>query len=240
MIPARLLCRMFGNDTVFLPQRKAPVSNVTSLHETPASRGWLRNRLNLALLRHWERLRGERPAPDLRELNLREIAPVLGWLGIVRRRAESQRYDWRLAGSALCELWGEELTGREALGGLPRFERETLLRAFDRIVTTGQPALARLSLTMAGGAQRVSAEMLALPLRDEASGETLVALTLIPDRYAGQPGLLRVNDAELSHLRMIWTEPVPGMQASQAAPAAPARRAERAFRVIEGGLARRG
>ncbi len=212
------------------------MSNVTPLHASPAARGRLRNRLNLTLLRHWEQLRGERPAPELQELNLRAIAPLLGWLGIVRRRPESQRYDWRLAGSALCEIWGEELTGREALTGLPRFERETLLRALDRIVTTGQPVLARLSLTLRGTAQRVAAEVLALPLHDATSGETLVALTLIPDRYADQPGLLQVNDAELSHLRMIWTEPVPPAGA-QAAQAHPVRRVESPFTVIDGGLA---
>ncbi len=214
------------------------MTNVTSLHTAQDRQRELADPLNLVVLRHWEQLRGERPAPDRKELDLRILAPALRWLGILERRNSELRYDWRLAGSGLCEMWGHELKGTEAMTDMPRFERDTILRLLDRVLTTCQPALMRLSLKTGFGNRRCPAEALALPLTDERTGRLLVAFVLVPHCPPGIPCHPVVEDAELHFLRLIWTEPVPGHVQPQLPPRSPMVRRKGMFTVIEGGRGR--
>ncbi len=216
------------------------MTNVTSFHTAQDRQQELTDPLNLIVLRHWEQLRGERPAPDRKELNLRVLAPTLHWFGILERRDSELRYDWRLAGSGLCELWGRELRETEAMTDMPRFERDTILRLLDRVITTCQPALMRLSLKIGFGNRRCPAEALALPLADESAGRLLVAFVLVPHCPPGIPCHPAIEDAELHFLRLIWTEPVPGHTQPQLPPHSPVVRRKGMFTVIEGGRSRNG
>jgi len=226
--------------SAYTERADTPMTNVTSFHSSQDRQQELTDPLNLVVLRHWEQLRGERPAPDRKELDLRALAPALRWLGILERRESELRYDWRIAGSGLCDAWGYELRGTEAMTGMPRFERDTILRLFDRVITTCQPALMRMSLKIGLGERRCPAEALALPLADASTGRMLVAFVLVPQCPPGIPCHPVMEDAELHFLRLIWTEPVPGRAQPQLPPHSPVVRRKGIFTVIEGGRGRKG
>ena len=91
------------------------------------------------LFRFWEASRGEKAAADKQTLKLGKIAKILPNVAILERQATRQVYNWRLAGSGICELWGRELTGTQMLDDWPEFEKQTMASGFDMVVAMLQP-----------------------------------------------------------------------------------------------------
>lgn len=236
------------------------MSNVMSLIDRLPGHGPLRHAETRRLFRYWEQLRGERPAPDKEELDLKHLGPMLPWLALLQCRSEladgaleaefageDVAFVWRLMGSGLVMLLGAGLEGQEAFAGWEAFERSTLGRMLRNVVRRHQPFVAQLRLMDSIG--RLKVEMLALPVRSRVDGTTLALVAMIPleEHYITFGPARR---GELLSLRSIWTVPVPGAGpvrraaggsgggAGQAVPAgggtgfAP-------FTVIEGGLSRR-
>jgi len=162
-----------------------------------------------AIFRHWEAIRGESPAPDRDDLDLRQLGQFVSWLFIIERSPRTGTYSWRLAGSKVCELWRRELTGSEVLAGWDRFEVETVRRLFDGVSRNLQPCTLRLRLTTSLG-QLVDTEMIALPLRARDGHSVHIFGGVMPFRDAGALGHERITSVELASARTIWTEPIPG------------------------------
>ena len=218
------------------------MSNVTHLHCKPDIPGEIGAPGNQRLLRHWAALRGARPMPDKQELDLRAIARELPWLGIAGR-GSGGHFVWRLAGSALCEMWNHELGGEEVFHGWPSFERASLARLLARVAENHLPGVARLNLKRGAYLSSLPAELLALPLRDAESGETVILLSIMPPAGEDNPALIDISDVEMTFMRVIWPQaanprPASAPAAAHEAPGEGARRGP--FRVITGGRARQG
>lgn len=161
-----------------------------------------------SLFSYWNGLRGARSAPGRQEIDLRAIAPILPWIGIVERQAGRRPHRWRLAGTGIARLWGDGLTGRQVAADWPDIHRRALLRALDGVCDRRQPFVARLKAVSAAG-EAVGIELFAAPVEasDGASIQTLCCV--VPFREPHWLGRIALVDVELSALTAIWLGPLP-------------------------------
>lgn len=160
------------------------------------------------LFTFWNGLRGQRSAPSRREIEPRQIAPILPWIGIMERPGTSRCHRWRLAGTGIVRLWGGGLTGSAVAAGWPDMYRCSLLRALDGVYDRREPFVARLKAASACG-EMVGLEFFAAPVEcsDGASVHTLCAVMPFCEPYWLGHDLL--VDMELSTIIAIWTNRLP-------------------------------
>jgi hypothetical protein len=160
------------------------------------------------LYRYWEGLRGERMAARRSEIEPRDVSSILPNIGIVVRDAGGHGYRWRLAGTAICSLYRQELTGRNVLERWSTFERKVISRYLATVVDDRQPCILRYRICTSQG-HLIGVEMSGFPIIS-ARGDTHILCGIFPFR---DPALLHyetVSTLELSGARSIWTEPLPG------------------------------
>lgn len=186
-----------------------------------------------ALFRYWEGLRGERSAPNRDELDLFAVRQHLPSLFIMERHLARQSYRWRLTGTKICEIWRQELTGKDVLANWPPFERDLAVRLLDGVVGSMQPCVMRFRLYSSLNHQ-IPVEMLCLPLRNYTRDAIHVLGSIMAFSDAGKLGYDRIQNVELLSARAIWTEPVPGDPLVSTGGRMIARPTAN-FRVIEGG-----
>jgi hypothetical protein len=156
------------------------------------------------LFRYWEGLRAERPCPSRSEIELVRLASLLPNISIIER-SERGAWQYRLAGTGVCDLLRGSVTGKEALIGFDRFERDVVSKTFELAVARLQPCLVRMRL-LSTSDTIIAAELLGLPVRDEATGRIQLFGGLFgfsSDKDETNAMLLR---RELVSARMIWTE----------------------------------
>ncbi len=184
------------------------------------------------LFRYWEALRAERPCPVRTDVEMAKLAPVLPHITIMQK-SELATWEFRLAGTKVCELLQKQVTGQDALQGFDTFERDVIGKAFNLAADRLQPALVRMRL-MYSGAHVLAAEMLVLPVWDSASHKVqlLGGLFSFKGENDHPTGLLQRR--ELVSARVIWTEHEHGDNLLEQV----GRSAPLTLRVIQGGLSR--
>jgi hypothetical protein len=194
--------------------------------------------LSRALFRYWEKVRGERSAPDRRDIDLKEIREIVRWLCILEREPVRQCYRWRLAGTGICRIFGRELTGDSVFRQWDRFEQQMLSGMLDQVIGTLQPSVSRIrAVTLSG--EQLGLELIALPMLPERGMVPHIFGALIPFREPDWLGADPLTSFSLSAVKVIWTEPIPG-EAGPAADLKPRSARGRTivpFQVIDGGLA---
>ena len=182
------------------------------------------------LFSHWNGLRGERGAPGRGEIDLRALAPVLPWIGIIERETGRRQHRWRLAGTGIARLWGDGLAGRPVAGDWHDIHRHTLTRALDSVCDRLQPFVARLKAVSADG-EAVGIELFAAPV-EAADGVAIQALcSVVPFRQPHWLGRVAIVEMEVTSLTAIWLGPLPdeiGILQSRLQPQMP-------FKLIRGG-----
>jgi len=160
------------------------------------------------LFSYWNRLRGERSAPGRQEIDLRALAPVLPWIGIIERQARPRRHRWRLAGTGIARLWGNGLAGTGVAADWPDVYRRTLVRGLDGVCEHRQAFVARLKAVSAEG-EALGIELFAAPV-EAGDGATVQSLcTVVPFREPHWLGRVPLVEMELSTLTAIWLGPLP-------------------------------
>ncbi len=188
------------------------------------------------LFRFWESARGEMAAAKKQDLDLKKIAKILPNLCILERDLDKPAYKWRLAGTRICQIWGKELTGANVLEGWPEFEKQTMASGFDMVVAGLQPCVARFRAVNNRGSE-VGIEFIAFPIQDSHSGAIQILGAVVPFRTPDWLGTQSLVGFELSSMRKIWTDSIPGkgLEANQN-PAFSTRNKPLPFlKVIEGG-----
>ncbi|HHN68016.1 MAG TPA: PAS domain-containing protein [Thermopetrobacter sp.] len=178
------------------------MAEIHTLHTRMTWPRELRHPHNLALYHYWRALKPAQGLPARAELDLRKVKELLPWLGLLQRQPDEDAFQWRLTGSGLDALLGDDRSGRAAFSGWPAFERSTLQRRFAHVARDGRPFAARLKLHNAEN-WSLHTELLALPVAGGSGGETLVLACLLPfkderSRYFG-----RAVGAEMIALRAI-------------------------------------
>ena len=161
------------------------------------------------LFRFWESVRGEMAAARKQDLDLKKVANILPYLCILERDRHQPSYKWRLAGTGICQLWGKELTGSSVLQDWPDFEKQAMASGFDMVVATLQPSVARFKAVTEMGSE-VGVEFVSFPIQDSITGAVQILGAAVPFRNPVWLGTQRLVHFELSALRKIWTDSLPG------------------------------
>jgi hypothetical protein len=205
---------------------------VNDIHELSQAESHILHPGTRALYRHWEAIRAENAAPGRTDLNLARISDLLPNLVMIERDDVTRKYKWRLAGTQACQLYKDEITGKDALAGWAGFECDTIVKLFEGVVINLQPCLIRIRLTTTEN-QVIAAEMIGLPMHAQNGskihifGGIFTFKELADYNYCGIAGL------ELSGARTIWTEPLPG---DKLVASLNGNGSKSSFKIINGGL----
>lgn len=119
----------------------------------------------IALFRYWDRLRGQRPAPQRTEIEPADIKSLLADTFILEKDARGEAI-FRLAGTRLCASYGRELKGYAfPLLWSQRDQRIVSRHAYSVFHHDAVVAIAFESVTLGGKTARF--EMVLLPLHGE-------------------------------------------------------------------------
>lgn len=185
-----------------------------------------------ALFSFWEATRGAESAPRRDALDLKKIGGLVPNLYIIEPDRKGGGFRWRLAGTAVCNLYRRELTGTDALLGWDNFETDVIRRLLGGVIHSLQPCLLRFRLFTDLG-ELIGAELIGLPIRANDGGIHVFG-GVFPFRETQSLGHRSVTAIELSGARSIWTEHLPGdpwaseINKTEPPPLRP-------FRVIPGG-----
>lgn len=129
--------------------------------------------------RYWRgKKRGDR-LPSRADIDPVEIPRLLPNISLVEREAGSGRYRYRLLGSALVELLGQEATGRYLDEIYPDFDRSESRRYRDQVFEMGKPShrIGRPSLRFPK--DFITVERLYLPLAEDGRRVDMVMGVLV-------------------------------------------------------------
>jgi hypothetical protein len=195
-----------------------------------------------ALYSYWNQVRAGRQAPQRLEIEPSQIAGILSETFMLER-IDAATYQFRLAGTRLCEQFGRELRGTNFLDGWDADGR----RSLQRLLVAVCDQAAGLSLTLEGATddrRRVEFEAMLLPLTHGGTRISRIigamSATTTPYWLGSDP----LRGRRLERHQLIWPDGRPHAliaRASGQAPfaaAVPARSNtsdRRQFRVVEGG-----
>ena len=191
---------------------------------------------------YWNEVRAGRLAPQRLEIEPSRIAGILSETFMLER-IDAATYQFRLAGTRLCELFGSELRGKNFLDGWSEQDRPVLARDLATICEQG--AVAVLSLEGSSDTRhRVELEAILLPLIHGGNGIGRIigamSTTSTPHWLDNEP----LRDRRLQRHELIWPDGRPHAVAERLGRRAPlplraqmriVKTDRRHFRVFEGG-----
>jgi len=158
-----------------------------------------------ALWRYWDEKRMARVMPRRRDLDPPlEIPRLLPHLLLVERA--DGRFRWRLAGTAVVDAYGEELTGRFIDEVISAARRETARRHYATVFEMARPIFVRNRYTSRNATDFVVSRII-LPLSTE--NEDAVHLLLLAQTfqlgsiYAAQLGTGFTIDANFDQIEFL-------------------------------------
>ncbi len=154
------------------------------------------------LYEYWNDLRGNRMAPMRKELDPTMLKDVLPNLFLLDRKGPSS-YDFRLAGTKTCNIFGKELRDENFLDLWSDNDRESFISLLDTLSEQG--AVIVCGLKGMSGENIVEFEFLALPLFH---GQTDYCSSVIGafsyNNEVEQKFRLPISAIEMISLRIIW------------------------------------
>lgn len=183
------------------------------------------------LFRYWESLRAERSCPTREEINLHQIVNIVPDLMIIEKNILNTGWQYRLAGTRICDFFQSELTGRDVLAGWDNFERDIVDKCLEVTLQRLQPSLVRMRFISDLG-NTVAAEMIALPIQTTDKKQVQVIGGFFPFIAQNRNAVDHLVRRELVSARMIWTEHEQGDLLLEQA----GRKTGIQLRIIQGGL----
>jgi hypothetical protein len=171
-----------------------------------------------SLFRYWESIRGERSAPLRSDISLREIRHLLPWMFISERKFGDAAHRLRLAGTGVCQLWGDNMTDKDLFASWSKFERTTMCKLLDSALIDNHPFVMRCRARTARDVS-VTLEILGLPVQADDTGSTQVLGLVVPFQDSELLRGERLDSFHLVSVRIIWIEPLPKNRASLSHPA---------------------
>ncbi|GJE51399.1 hypothetical protein GOFOIKOB_4457 [Methylobacterium tardum] len=164
---------------------------------------------------YWERLRGERAAPERAEIEPGEIRHLLADSLILELDMAARSATIRLAGTRVCALYGRELKG-EAFARLWGSQAPDPWRIVEIVASDTLGVVAGLRGTNGAG-EAADLELLLLPLRHRGRTQVRALGALSLDGTPHWIGLRPLMQAETTSLRIL-----PSRRPEAAVPARPA------------------
>lgn len=160
------------------------------------------------LYAYWEDLRGQRPAPERRDIEPAAIKTLLSDVFILEHTTDN-RFNYRLAGSSLCAAYCRELKGR----AFSQFWNENDQEALDTTLKAIREDAAAAVIGYRGlndRGQSVPFEMLLLPLRYGGADYPRILGIAVPADTEYWLGANPVINHEMMSMRLIWPDEQPG------------------------------
>ncbi len=151
-----------------------------------------------ALYGYWDRIRGDRLAPDRAEIDPTAIRGVLADTFMLEVD-EAGRFPFRLAGTRVCALFGRDLKDASFADLWNGPQGATLART---VCDEAQGAVAGVIGAHAGG-EEIELELLLLPLRHRGKTHARVLGCISPAALGGWFGLVPVDTLTLRSFRVI-------------------------------------
>jgi hypothetical protein len=186
------------------------------------------------LFRYWESIRGERSAPLRSEISLQPIRDLLPWIFICEPVAETSAHRLRLAGTGVCQLWGDNMTGKDLFAAWSKFERETMSKLLHSAATELQPFVMRCRARTETGLL-ANLEIMGLPVEADDTGEKQVLGLVVPFQDPELYRRHRLVSFDLVSIRIIWTEPLPQSNNALASAPKPVKKLQPNLQLIRGG-----
>jgi hypothetical protein len=189
------------------------------------------------LFAYWNSVRGHRVAPLRFEIDPSRISTILPFTFILER-CDAETFNFRLAGTRMCDAFGYELRGTNFLDGWQTIDRLPLLRQFSMLTRHGTVGIVSLEIA-AAGEQGVECELMLLPLRQSREAIDRVLGAFSPLRSAGWIGEKPVASKRVVANELIWPSRKTSTEPAALDPLHSSRivRSDRRqFRVFEGGL----
>ncbi|PTM42482.1 PAS domain-containing protein [Bosea sp. 124] len=190
----------------------------------------MKNTSTRLVFEYWDALRGERAAPERGEIEPGALRHALADTFVLENEPVGPVF--RLAGTRLCALFGQELRGRPFAALWPEVEAQAEMRRLTRTVmdeTAG--AVAGLAAETLTGAP-VYLELLLLPLRYRGRTHARMLGAMSAATTPEWLGLDTLHSMRMISLRMLW----PGVGLRQQ-PQPPKRSQPPKFMVLPGGRA---
>lgn len=150
---------------------------------------------------YWDKLRGERPAPERIDVDPAAIRRVLGDT-FISEVDLAGRFPFRLAGTRMCALMGQELRGTSMLRPWNDTDQRELRRLLGA-VTEESSALVLGILAWSNHGESLDIEMLALPLRHMGSRQARILGSMTPGEYPQWVGLHPITQMTMRSVRLI-------------------------------------
>jgi hypothetical protein len=166
------------------------------------------------LFRYWEQVRGERSAPVRSAMSLQPIRHLLPWIFICEPAPGLSAHRLRLAGTGVCQLWGENMTGKDLFARWSKFERETMNKLLNSAIIDQQPFVMRCRARSQNGLV-AKLEIIGLPVESDDSGQRQVLGLTVPFIDAELLRNDRLVSFDLVSIRIIWIEPLPEPKSAQ-------------------------
>ncbi|WP_132251477.1 PAS domain-containing protein [Methylobacterium segetis] len=164
---------------------------------------------------YWDRLRGERAAPERAEIEPGEIRNLLADSLILEIDLPARSAALRLAGTRVCALFGRELKG-ESFAGLWGAEPAADPWRLIEIVAGDTVGVVAGLRGATGRGETVDLELLLLPLRHRGRTQSRVLGSLSPIAIPGWLGLRPVETLSATTLRVLSDWPARGAEAPAA------------------------
>jgi hypothetical protein len=154
-----------------------------------------------SLYAYWNRLRGERAAPERADIDPAQIRTLLSdvfMLEVDRERG----YPLRLSGTRISALFLRELKGEAFVDLWLEPERDDLLAIIESVLDDPTPALLGVQAA-ASGRQPIELELLLLPLRHLGRTHSRIMGCLTPATHPTWYGLLPVSGLAMTSLKIV-------------------------------------
>ncbi len=194
------------------------------------------------LYNYWNEIRRHRMAPTRFEVEPAQIAPILSETFILER-TPSATYPFRLAGTRICERFGQELRGLD-FAGLAGDDQHVLRKALAAVTADGVVAVVELEAETNDG-RTATFEAIVMPLMHPADEVTRYLGAISAIEAPAWLGTEKLSPTVLLAHEIIWPEGRPSGHldaderqlpfAPELAAARVVRSNRRQFRVLDGG-----
>lgn len=161
----------------------------------------------LQLFQYWNRLRNGAPAPSRTQIEPSDIRDVLSHTFILETKKQSDEVSFRLAGTAIGNLFGRPLRSSPLRDLFQNAHRPVISRLVRNCYQDKVVVLLGLDAVSRTGRQSIL-ELLMLPLQDESEGHRVLGC-VVPLQYQFWHGLEPVTEIDLHSIRTIDPEREP-------------------------------
>ena len=205
-------------------------------------------RTNKVLFGYWNDVRGDRIAPRRFDIEPSQIASILAETFILECPEDHARYEFRLAGTKICEQFGWEFRGIDFRHLWSDRDADTLLLTMADTLPRGGVVTIDFEAAGLGSDKSARFEAILLPLVHTTDKVSRVLGAISAITGDGCLGAERLGKAQLSATHITWPDGRPHAIADKFREPAPllasvtgariVRFNRRSFRVVEGGLGR--